>query len=122
MPPEVLPAAWALRGQLFADDLSPGAESPQFGIRNMARQWGHAAIGAGANIISIDELQRLAQGIGDLLGAFDPVGGHVDGADHHLLATDQLDQLHRDMRISAFQRHHADIRFLDLRGSVAQIA
>jgi hypothetical protein len=57
----------------------------------------------GIELVGIDEPQRLAQGFGYFFGGSICVGRHIDGADHHLLAPDEFDQIHGNVRVVTFQ-------------------
>ncbi|KAG1248660.1 hypothetical protein G6F68_013701 [Rhizopus microsporus] len=54
-------------------------------------------------------------GAGHFLGRFHSAGGHIDGADHHLLAAHQFDQVDRYVRVVAFQRDDVQAGRLQLR-------
>ena len=56
-------------------------------------------------------LQRLADGVGHLLGGFHHVAGHVDHTHHHVFALQQRHQMRRHVRVVALQAHLADAAF-----------
>lgn len=102
-------------GAEFApDDLCASTQGMQLAPGHVAGQGGHAAVGRGVEFVGIHELQRFAQGVGDLFGRFDGIGCHVDGAYHDFLAADELDQVHRDVRVLAFQGDDVNAGFLQL--------
>lgn len=104
----------ALRFEFLAYDGGAGAECLQLAAGDFTGERCHAAVGAGVELVGIHELQRLAQGLGDFFRRLDGVVGDVDGTNHHLLATDQLDQLHRHVGVVAFQRDDIDVGLLKL--------
>src|SRR6187431_1223067 len=92
-----------LNGQLLADDLRARAERAQLPERYVPRQRRHAAVRAREELVRVDELERVTKGVGDFLRRLDRLAGHVDGPEHDFLAADELDEVHRDMGVLAFQ-------------------
>ena len=78
----------ALRFEFLAYDGGAGAQCLQLAAGDFTGERGHAAVCAGVKLVGIHELQRLAQGLGDLFRRLDGVVGDIDGANHDLLATD----------------------------------
>ena len=68
----------ALRFEFLAHDGSASAECLQLAAGDFTGERGHAAVGAGVELVGIHELQRLTQGLGDFFRRLDGVVGDVD--------------------------------------------
>ena len=62
----------------------------------------------GRSLSASTNLQRPAEGVGDFVRGLDRLARHVDGPEHDFLAADELDEVHRDMGVLAFQRDDVD--------------
>ena len=89
--------------EITANEAGSLRERSQFGAGHLARQGDHAAIGAGVEAVRLHEAESFPDGGGDLLGALDVHGGHVDHADQHILASKQAEEREGHARARAFQ-------------------
>jgi len=67
--PRFSPAVTSLQSfcKFAPDNFRPRTESVQLASRHVTRQGRHAAVGGRVELVGVDKLQRLAQGIGDFL-------------------------------------------------------
>jgi hypothetical protein len=84
------------------------AQRPKLAPSHVAAEGHHPAVRAGEKPVGGDMAQRQTEGRCDVLRRFDPVGRHVDRPYQHVLAFEEPDELDRDVRIRAFERHLPD--------------
>ena len=100
-----------LLAELLARERRAFAERPQLRRRDLAVHRRHAAVGAREQMARGDELQRLLDHFGNFLRRLHAVACHVDHADEHVLALEQLHQLDRHARVDALERDLLDPAF-----------
>src|SRR6266508_1808233 len=88
--PRLYPTLLLAHSELLPRQLRALAERLELGERDIPPHRRHAAIGAGDDLVLGDVFRRLADHGGDLIRRLHLVGRHVDDADLHVLAVEQV--------------------------------